>query len=184
MEMIQKHGTKCKSVHLAADGMSCSLEKPKNNNCKLLHWAWEGVFRPVLQRVMSLISTNPHQILCAETAVSPVALLQSSCGNDTETWDSMQISAPGCRCDELYFGKTKNIYYKLLHWAWEGVYRSVLQRVMSLTSTNPHQMLRAETAVSPVALLQSSCGNDTESWNSMQISADVISCTLENTPKK
>jgi len=72
MEMIQKHGTKCKSVHLAADGMSCSLEKPKNNNCKLLHWAWEGVFRPVLQRVMSLISTNPHQMLCAETAVSPV----------------------------------------------------------------------------------------------------------------
>ena len=35
------------------------------------------------------------------------ALLQSSCGNDTETWDSMQISAPGYRCDELYFGKTQ-----------------------------------------------------------------------------
>ena len=78
--MIQKHGTKCKSVHLAADGMSCTSEKPKKYiYCKLLHGAWEGVYRSVLQQVMSLISTNPHQMLCAETAVSPVALLQSSC---------------------------------------------------------------------------------------------------------
>jgi len=79
VEMIHNNGTQCKTVHLAADGMSCNLEKPKSINCKLLHWAWEGVFRPVLQRVMSLISINPHQMLCAETAVSPVALLQSSC---------------------------------------------------------------------------------------------------------
>ena len=56
---------------------------------------------------MSLASTNPHQMMHAETAFSPVALLQSSCGNDTETWDSMQISAPGCRYDELYFWKTQ-----------------------------------------------------------------------------
>ena len=55
---------------------------------------------------MSLASTNPHQMLCAETAVTPVALLQSSFGNDAETWDSMQLSALGCRWDELYFGKT------------------------------------------------------------------------------
>ena len=50
------------------------------------------------------------------------ALLQSSCGNDTETWDSKQISAPGYRCDELYFGKIKKKNCKLLHGAWEGVY--------------------------------------------------------------
>ena len=54
---------------------------------ELLHWVWEGVCRSVLKRVMSLASTNPPQMLCAETAVSPVALLQLSCGNDTETWD-------------------------------------------------------------------------------------------------
>jgi len=180
--MIQKHGTKCKSVHLAADGMSCSLEKPKNNNCKLLHWAWEGVFRPVLQRVMSLISTNPHQILCAETAVSPVALLQSSCGNDTETWDSMQISAPGCRCDELYFGKTKNIYYKLLHWAWEeGVYRCVLQRVISL-----HPQILMRWCVQRQRLAQwHCCGQAVEiihnhgiQCKSVHLAADVMSNTL------
>jgi len=58
---------------------------------------------------MSLASTNPHQMLRAGTAVSPVALLQSSCGSDTQSWDSMQISAPGCRCDELYFEKNQNV---------------------------------------------------------------------------
>jgi len=42
--MIQKHGTQSKSVHLATDVMSCILEKPKKINCKLLHWAWEGVY--------------------------------------------------------------------------------------------------------------------------------------------
>ncbi len=103
--MIQKHGTKCKSVHLAADGMSCTSEKPKNNLYKLLHGAAEGVYRSVLHRVMSLTSTNPHQMLRAETAVSLLALLQSSCGNDTQSWDSMQVSAPGCRWDELHFGR-------------------------------------------------------------------------------
>jgi len=36
VEMIQKHGTRCKSVHLATDVMSCTLEKPKNKDCKLL----------------------------------------------------------------------------------------------------------------------------------------------------
>ena len=76
---MQKHGTQCKSVHLAADGMSYILENPQKNGCKLLHGAWEGVYRPVLQRVMSLISANPHQMLCADTPFSPVALLQSSC---------------------------------------------------------------------------------------------------------
>jgi len=70
--MMQTHGIQCKSVHLAADGMSCSLETPKKSNCKLLHGASEGVYRSVLQRVMSLISTNPHQMLCAETAVRRV----------------------------------------------------------------------------------------------------------------
>ncbi len=84
----------------------------------------------------------------------------------------MHVSPPGCRWDELYFGRKQNrIDRELLHWAWKGVYRSVLQRVMSLASTNPHQMMHAETAFSPVALLQSSCGNDTETWDSMQISA-------------
>ncbi len=29
VEMIHNHGTQCKTVHLAADGMSCSLEKTK-----------------------------------------------------------------------------------------------------------------------------------------------------------
>ncbi len=29
VKMTHNHATQCKSVHLAADGMSCTLEKPK-----------------------------------------------------------------------------------------------------------------------------------------------------------
>ena len=29
VEMIHNHGTQCRTVHLAADGMSCSLQKTK-----------------------------------------------------------------------------------------------------------------------------------------------------------
>ena len=54
VKMTHNHGTQCKSVHLAADGMSCTLENTKKFDCELLHWAWEGVYRSVLQRVMSL----------------------------------------------------------------------------------------------------------------------------------
>ncbi len=49
----------------------------------------------------------------------------------------------------------------MLHWAWQGVSRSALKRAMSLTSTNPHEMLPAETAAGTVALPlweQPSCG--------------------------
>ncbi len=73
----------------------------------MLYRAWQGVYRSVLKRAMSLASTNPHQMLCVETTARSVVLLQSSCGNDTKSWDSMEVSVPGCRCDELYFGKTK-----------------------------------------------------------------------------
>jgi len=107
------------------------------------------------------IHKSASHVACRESA-RPLALLRSSCENDTQSWDSMQVSAPGCSWDELYFGKDKkNIDCEMLHWAWEGVYRSVLQRVMSLASKNPHQIVRAETAVNAVAMLRSSCGNNT-----------------------
>jgi len=54
-----------------------------------------------------LASTNPHEMVRAETAVSPVTLLRSSCGNNTQSWDSMQVSAPGRRCDEQHFENFK-----------------------------------------------------------------------------
>ena len=104
----------------------------------MLLWAWEGVYRSALKRAMSLASTNPHQMVRAETAISPVELLQSSCGSDTQWCDSMQVSQAGCRCDELYF-ETKFCDCDMLLWSWEGVYRSVLKRAMSLASTNPHR---------------------------------------------
>ncbi len=53
----------------------------------------------------------------------------------------------------------------MLHRAWQGVYRSPLKRAMSLASTNPHEMLPAETVGGSVALLEPSCGNDTQLWN-------------------
>ena len=83
-------------------GSAVLWKTPKNFDCELLHWAWEGVYRPVLQRVMSLHPQIRMRWICGETAVSPVALLRSSCGNNTQSWDSMQVSAPGCRCDEQH----------------------------------------------------------------------------------
>ncbi len=84
--------TQCKSVHLAADGVSCTLEENKNglivNCCIQLGRVCTGLY--------CSLCTNPHQMLCAETTLD-----QWHCGNDTETWDSMQVSAPGCRWDEL-----------------------------------------------------------------------------------
>ena len=96
-------------------GWAVVWKTPKKINCKLLHGAWKGVYRSALQRVMSLMSTNPHQMLPAETAVSPVALLQSSCLNDTESWDSMQVSPPGPRYDEQQFENVK------IMWLWHAV---------------------------------------------------------------
>ncbi len=50
----------------------------------------------------------------------------------------------------------------MLQWAWQDVSRSALKRTISLASTNPHEMLPAETAAGSVALLEPSCGNDTQ----------------------
>ena len=126
----------------------------------MLHWAWEGVYRSVLQRVMSLTSTNPHDV--AETAVSPVALLQSSCENDTESWNSMQISARGC--NQLYSGTNpKKLIVKCC--IGHGCVQVCIAASNELASTNPHEMVRAETANSTVTLLQSSCGNNTQLWD-------------------
>ena len=44
---------------------------------------------------IELASANPHEMVRAETAISPVTLLRSSCGNNTQSWDSMQVSAAG-----------------------------------------------------------------------------------------
>ncbi len=51
-------------------------------------------------------------MLRAETAARPVALLQSNCGNDRQSWDSMHVSPAGCRRDEPFFEKIKML------WLW------------------------------------------------------------------
>ncbi len=74
---------------------------------------------------MSLASTIPHEMLSskssahrrlpAETAVGPVALLQPSCGNEKQQWDSMHVSPAGCRRDEPIIKKPKCRDCELLH---------------------------------------------------------------------
>jgi len=64
---------------------------------------------------MSLASTIPHEMLPAETAVGPVALLQPSCGNEKQQWDSMHVSPAGCRRDEPIIKKPKCRDCELLH---------------------------------------------------------------------
>ena len=64
--------------------------------------------RSALKRAMSLASTHPHKMLPAETAAGPVALLQQSCGNDRQSWDSMHVSPAGCRRGEP-FKNIKNV---------------------------------------------------------------------------
>ncbi len=60
--------------------------KNHNNHCgyDMLQWAWQDVSRSALKRTISLASTNPHEMLPAETAAGSVALLEPSCGNDTQ----------------------------------------------------------------------------------------------------
>ena len=82
--MIHNHGTRCKSVHLAADVMSFTLKRLNFSDCDMLYRAWQGLYRSALKGARGLASTNPHQMLRAETAVSLLALLQSSCRNDTQ----------------------------------------------------------------------------------------------------
>ena len=72
----------------------------------------------------------------------------------------------------------------MLYWAWQGVHRSALKRAMSLASTNPHQMLRAETALEhwhcwdQVVKMRDNYGTQCKSVN---LAADVMSCTQEET---
>ncbi len=54
---------------------------------------------------MSLASTNPHEMLPAETAAGPVALPlgeQLSCGNDGQLWNSTHVNPADCTCDEQF----------------------------------------------------------------------------------
>ena len=69
VKMTHNHGTRCKSVHLAAVGMSCTLKEKKFCDCEILGRAWEGVYTSALKRAMSLASTNPHHMLRAEKAL-------------------------------------------------------------------------------------------------------------------
>jgi hypothetical protein len=78
--MIKNHGTRCKSVHLAADVMSCTLKKYYFCDCDMLRRAWQGVYRSALKRAMNLASTNPHQMLRADTALDQ----WHCCGQDVK----------------------------------------------------------------------------------------------------
>jgi len=53
VKMTHNHWTQCMSVKLAADVMSCTLEKTQKKDCEMLRRAWEGVCRSVWKRVMS-----------------------------------------------------------------------------------------------------------------------------------
>jgi len=57
------------------------ITKSKCCDCEMFQWALQGVYRSALKRAISLASTNPLQMLPAETAAGPVALLQRSCGD-------------------------------------------------------------------------------------------------------
>jgi len=72
------------------------ITKSKCYDCEMLHWAWQGVSSFALKRAMTLASTNPHEMLSAETTAGAVSLLQSNCGNDRQSWDSMRVSPAGC----------------------------------------------------------------------------------------
>jgi len=70
----------------------------------------------------------------------------------------------------------------MLHRAWQGVYRPALKQAMSLASTNPHQMLRADTALDQWHC----CSQDVKMTHnhgtrckSVHLAADVMSCTLK-----
>jgi len=65
--------------------------------------------------------------LRAETAARPLALLQSSCGSDRQSWESMHVISAGCRRDEPFIKRFKCFDCEILHWAWQGVYGSALQ---------------------------------------------------------
>ncbi len=74
----------------------------------------------------------------------------------------------------------------MLHWAWQGVSRFALKRAMTLASTNPQQMLRAETALDhwhccsqDVKMTHNPCTQ----CKSVNLAADLMSCTLEKTKK-
>ena len=51
------------------------ITKPKCYDSEMLHWAWQSVSTFALMRAMSLASTNPHEMLHAQTAAGPVSLL-------------------------------------------------------------------------------------------------------------
>ena len=87
MEMIDNYGTQRMSVQLIVHVMNRFKRNKYICDCEMLHWAWQGVSRSSLKRAMSLASTNPHEMLPAETAAGPVALPlgeQPSCGNDKQ----------------------------------------------------------------------------------------------------
>ena len=86
---------------MAADVMSCALQQQQKIHCENLHWAWEGVYSFILQEVMSLASTNPHQNAACRDSASLVALQPLRYRDDTQWCDSMQVSQAGCRCDEV-----------------------------------------------------------------------------------
>ena len=229
VEMIDNYGTQLMSVQLDANVMNIKI--------KIRLWLWNvpmGIAGYVQVCIDASneprIHESPLDVVC--TAARPVALLQSNCGNDRQSWDSIartrcqrssqrhnsgghaqgpdcswgcvqvaqtcqrhtsleeadcvctylgwdlilpstqfkwmnekwtDVISAGCRRDEPFIKKSKCCDCEMLHWALQGVYRSALNRAMSLASTNPKKMLPAESAAGPVALPlgeQPSCGND------------------------
>ena len=142
--------------------MSCTLETSTFCDCDMLHRGWQGVYRSPLKRSMSLASTKPRccvqgqqldQWHCCSQIVEMTDKHESQC---------MSVQLVADMMNRL-LKKTKCCDCEIMHWAWQGVSRSSLKRAMSLASTNPHEMLPAETAAGPVALPlgeQPSCGND------------------------
>jgi len=86
-----------------------------------------------------LASTNPHEMVRAETAISTVTLLRSSCGNNTQLWDS--------RCKSVHLAADvmsstlrmlKSCDCDMLYRAWEGALRPQFKRATSLAFAYSH----------------------------------------------
>ena len=106
-----------------------------------------------------------------------MALLQSSCGNDTKLSDSTQLSSPGCRWDELYLDLL--IYLFLIVTCCTGHGRGAQVCIEASNEPCIHKSasdVACRDSARTLALLGSSCENERQLWDSMQVSKPGCRC--------
>ncbi len=103
-------------------GWAVLWKNPKTIYCKLLHGEWEGVYRSVLQRLLSLISTIASDVVCRNSVMGFNA---SQC-----TWLQMWSA--------VLRNKPSKNDCEMLHWAWEAAEGPELKRATSLVCVYSH----------------------------------------------